>query len=518
MKICIVGSGTSGWMSALAIHNKIPDADITIISPENKPTIGVGEATVPYVASFIKKTLGLEESEWMKECNATYKLSLKFNNFTYQKDKNDEYFHVFNYEGESISAVDWIIKDLYKDDKDSIGYSGQFLSAELSKRNKFDKKHFGSDWSYNFDAEKFGLICKRKVEAFAEINTNFVASVVESNKGIDYLVMSDDAKIEADLFIDCTGFASVLHRKTLGGKFISWSDYLPNNKAIATRVPRDPNSEIPVYTSCYGLDNGWSWSVPLWNRDGMGYVYSDKYTTSQQAEQELKELIDVVHGENTSSELVFKHIDFGDSVGYTPEPWIKNCVAVGLTSVFIEPLESSALWCTCTQIDRLIDVIRVDENINASRINVYNKLFSEMALEIKDFIVLHYSSVLRGDSEYWKDIRLNQKMSPELIEELSRVRSNDWGSVAKNKKYFDSESWILVCISQNVMGHSLPSSLSWQGVDIDKLNDGEKTLLKSHISFVEKHTNTIKNKNKSIASDTQSHRDYLTENVYSYEY
>jgi hypothetical protein len=98
-----------------------------------------------------------------------------------------------------------------------------------------------------------------------------------------------------------------------------------------------------------------------------------------------------------------------------------------------------------------------------------------MALEIKDFIVLHYSSVLRGDSEYWKDIRLNQKMSPELIEELSRVRANDWGSVARNKKYFGVTSWILVCISQNVMGHSLPSSLSWQGVDIDKLNDGEKT-------------------------------------------
>ena len=503
--VCIVGGGTAGWMTATALAKNIPDLVITIIEPDSIGTIGVGEATVPSVKDFILYTLGFNEQEWMASCNATYKTSLKFNNFT-SVDKDDSYFHTFT--PTPIKIIDWRALSLGK--QKLRAYDEYNLMAEVSRQNKFDLGSTEGAYSYNLDASKFSSYCKSKcLEVGVTLVTDAVDKVMAEDGLIEKLVLITGEIIDADMFIDCTGFASILHKQALGSDFVSFSEFLPNNNAFATRISRDCNSEIDNYTTCQALGNGWSWNVPLYDRDGVGYVYSDKFITKADALAEFKTYLKGKYGVDVDS-LDIAHIPFGDSVGYTPTPWTGNCVAIGMSFSFIEPLESTALWATTNQITSLVSAIQSN-----STGAVYRELFNEemttMIKKFRDFIVLHYSSGKREDTAYWKDLKNNIKIPIEVIEKIRNLETPN-PEMGKATTLFGDDSWTTVALGQQIINPKDKHLITFN--NLDAYSDEALKNIKRYAKKFNTEIEALYLKNKRVVNSMSTHREYLDEYIY----
>jgi tryptophan halogenase len=500
MHICVVGGGTSGWMTVSAIIKHIPKAKITIIEPDSIGTIGVGEATVPAVSEFINVFLGFDEKDWMKECNATYKTALKFNNFV-STEETDSYFHTFTFT--PIKSLDWAIMYNYGDCDKS--YDEFDIGAEMSKQNKFTKKWLTDGYGYNFDASKFADFCKSYcVDKGIVLNTEKVEKVnIDSYGQIQSLDMSNGKSIEADLFVDCTGFVSILNKKTMKSEFVSFEEHLPNNNAIATRIPRGIDKDIDNFTTCQALKNGWSWSVPLYNRDGVGYVYSDEFVSKEDALIEFKEYVKNKYNINPE-ELDYNQLSFGGNIGYTPTAWNKNCVAIGLSSAFIEPLESTALWITTYQIQMLVENL-IANNIGKSSQDLFNYRFTRTMKNFLNFVVLHYSSCSREDTEYWKKIKHSISIPNEVIENITALE-RQMGVPDNGVPDFGDTSWEVVRICQNI-GTCNAKSIIFDAID------REEDVVGYAMNF-SKRVNKLYMENKEIVSNMQTHREYLDQHIY----
>jgi len=521
-KVCIVGSGTSGWLSAMALKKQAPWVDVTVISPTDIPTIGVGEATLPFTAEFIHTYLGMDESEWMEKCNATYKVSLRFNNFTYSpSQREDTYYNVFDMDEYSITPFEWSFKNVVGE-VDNTMFSKQYLQAKMSDGHKFKKKKKGDlkgarfNYSYNMDASMFGEHCRDIVKDSITIKDTKVINVEQDEYGVTELHLEDGTKEQADLFIDCTGFYSILGKKTLGAEFISLEEYLPNNRTVVTRVSREEDEDIPVYTDCTALGNGWVFTVPLWDRDGTGYVYSDKYISPEDAEEEFKEHLNKRYPHKDLSDLEYKHLDFTGNVGYTPTPWIKNCVSIGLSACFVEPLESTALAVTCSQIRDIVEFVKSRDEVRSSVVSTYNKLFEAHLKKIKDFIALHYSSVKREDTKYWKNLKFNLKMSDELAMMLVHMKQNNWQRVDHDENSIVglfAHSTIGIC--QEAKPNHTSADLTWDGLCLNFLNDEQHTKLVEYVNDIVEKEKDIHRTHQELADKMPTHREYIRHNIHA---
>jgi tryptophan halogenase len=514
-KVCIVGSGTSGWLTAMALKKQTPWVDVTVISPTDIPTIGVGEATIPIVAEFIYSYLGMVESEWMEKCNATYKVSLRFSNFTYSpKQRADTYYNVFEQDAYSISPFDWTFKNV-KGEVDNTKYGSQFLQTKMSEGHKFEKRKGARfNYSYNMDAKMFGTLCHDIVKDVITIKDTKVVDVDHDEYGITALHLEDGSKETADLFIDCTGFYSILGKKTLGAEFISLKDYLPNNRAVVTRVGREEDEDIPVYTDCQALGNGWVFTVPLWNRDGTGYIYGDKYINPKEAEEEFREHLLKTYPQKDLSSLKFKHFDFTDNVGYTPTPWLKNCISIGLSSCFVEPIESTALGVTVDQIKNIVEFIKSGDVVRSSVIKTFNNNYEIHMKNIRDFIVLHYSSAKREDTKYWKEIKYNQKIPDSLASLLGNMQDNEWGlvDITDTGQLFRNGGYSAVGICQEAIPNYSPTDLTWDGLSLNFLNEQQKEKLNIYVDDILEKEKSINKYHQELADNMLTHREYLKTN------
>ena len=434
-KVVIVGGGTAGWMTASHLKKSLPGLDITLVESSNIKTIGVGEATFSTIKLFFD-FLGLDESEWMPSCNASYKLAIKFVGWNAE---GRTFFHPFQrYEVvDGFNMGEWWLR--LKRDEEPFDYSCFLVPAMCDAQRSprfldgrvFDDKvqeHFMVDvrgkknilaehkvqypYAYHFDA---GLLAdflkgyatqrgvRQVVDDVAEVR-------LREDGAIDCLITKEHGALQGDLYIDCTGFRGLLINQTLGEPFQSFSESLLCDRAIALQVPHDIETHgIEPYTTATALTAGWVWNIPLYGRVGTGYVYSSAFTSPEMAEAEFRR-----HLGPAAEGVKASHIQI--RVGRCHRSWVKNCVAIGLASGFVEPLESTGIFFIQHGIEELVNHFP-GATFDDSTIKSYNRVVGDCIDGVRDFLILHYRTTDRADTEFWRATK-HVPVSEELAERL----------------------------------------------------------------------------------------------------
>ena len=419
--ICIVGGGSSGWMAAALLSKTFPDMQIALVESKRVKRIGVGESTLGHFNRFLRR-LELKDKDWMPHCNATYKTSIAFKNFRHGKGERFQYpfgnFDLFNdyksgpltfFELQSVYG-----KELYPEEEFARFVNHQtFLAERCRLPNKDEQTNlkmgnfiFDDDTAYHFDADLFGQYLKEHIALPNGVvhMTGDVEMCVKDHDGNMTSVLTDDGKaIQADLYVDCTGFKSLLLEKYMNVPFESFHDQLFNDRAIATHIPYvDREKDMESYTDCIGMSNGWVWNIPLWNRVGTGYVYSSKYISDGEALLEFKHHLATKYSPESAQECQFMPIKIRH--GKHTKSWEKNVVGIGLAFGFLEPLESTGLMTTHESIIFLCDALeRREAFVSKFDIDSFNFITNNMIETMKNFIVMHYTMSQREDTQYWSD-------------------------------------------------------------------------------------------------------------------
>ena len=431
--ICIVGGGSSGWMTAAAIAKMLPNIKLTLVESPAIPTIGVGESTIGHINQFLTM-LGIDDNDWMAACNATYKTSIKFVDFRENPGPTAHKFHypfgIFDFTDKPRALMDWF---LAKADNPSISnenfaefYHDAVLMTDANKMTKNEDHkirgfNFDFDTAYHMDATLFGAWLKDNIAVpnGCKHIVDTVVKVVQKDDGaIDSVVTANNGALAADLFIDCSGFKSLLLDQTLNEPFISFHDTLMNDRAVATVIPYiDKAPEMENYTSCTAIECGWVWNIPLWDRIGTGYVYSSKFATEEQAEAQFRKHLasnrmlfpDAERAQNCE----LRHIKIKH--GVHERAWVKNVVGIGLANGFIEPLESTGLMLTHEGIVKLCSALLMrDGAVSNYDVDLFNYGFQEQIMGFKDFISQHYALSMRNDTPYWQHVTGAVKYSTTL--------------------------------------------------------------------------------------------------------
>jgi tryptophan halogenase len=419
-KVVIVGGGSAGWMSAATFIRTFPDKEIIVIESPDYPIVGVGESTLGSIKEWTNY-IGLDEKDFMPATDAVYKMSIKFTDF-YKEDSGSFHYPFGNpfLEGTFNGLNDWYVKKSLYPNLDLADYARTFFPAlTLAEQNKLSWNesgklynfNFKKDVAYHFDATKFGLWLKNNycIPRGVKVLPLTVNEVKLNEDGIESLILSNGDSISADLFIDCTGWSSILLGQALNEPFDDYSHQLPNNRAWATRIPyTDIEKEMEPYTNCTAIENGWVWNIPSWQRIGTGYVYSDKYVDSEDALVEFKNYLKsdkmTIHDPNRDVES-YEYKDIKFRIGIHNRIWVKNVVAIGLSAGFIEPLESNGLFTVHTFLIKLMKSLNRGTANQWDR-DAFNIACKTVYLDFKDFVAMHYALSNRTSTKYWKDISM----------------------------------------------------------------------------------------------------------------
>lgn len=414
--IAIVGGGTAGWMAAATLGRRL-NCGITLIESANVPTIGVGEATIPSLLDWLEN-MEIDEADFLRQTGGTYKLAIRFDNWI---QTNHRYWHPFGICGIRIDGIDiahfwqrgvcegWLSPEMI--------YGEFSLQRELCEHQRIavdsNSKPSIANYAFHLDAARLAKYLSQLAQN--EGAKKIVADVthVELAEGgsIASLHLSNQNKIQADLFLDCTGFSGVLIERALEIPWLDESHRLLCDRAVVVRTPHS-DQDIAPYTISQGMQAGWSWRIPLQDTMGCGYVYSSKHISSDQARSELVQLAGLDSDSANTRELKMR-------IGCRESAWHKNCVSMGLSSGFVEPLESTGIFMVQRALDDLVECLPLDrftagEKMD-SRAAEFNRRTRAVFDEIRDFVLLHYIVSQRDDSEFWRDAR-----SVDLPESLQR--------------------------------------------------------------------------------------------------
>jgi hypothetical protein len=423
-KIIIAGGGTAGWISASLLQHSWPESEIVLIESENIGTIGVGEGSTPGLRRFFK-TLNISEQEWMPHCNATYKSGIEFANWS-EILGYESYFHPF------FSSLDLETGNLFfklaNEQKCGIPNNAHpdhfFVSKQIANQHKspisINTPNFNLDYGYHFDAGLLAQFLKKRCLDLGLLHIgDDISDVITGKTGcVEGLVTDKNGIQYADLYVDCTGFRALIIQQTLKNKFSSYSDNLFNDRAVAIQTPKPIQSPIKTMTKSTALSNGWAWEIPLTNRYGNGYVYSSSFISPEQAEQELR-----AHLNLGESDVNVKHLTM--KVGCISEHWSKNCLAVGLSQGFIEPLEATALMLVQYTLEKFIGQYTINEQEQIQRQTQYNKQINMTFEGVRDYIVTHYKTNSKSGSDYWQQCRENTNISTNLSSLLTAWNNSD---------------------------------------------------------------------------------------------
>lgn len=395
--ICILGGGTAGWMSAVTFARVFPEKNITLIDSSNIPTIGVGESTTQFFRKWLN-FIHLDDS-WMKECDATYKYSVRFENF----NEAEPFHYPFTSQAQDKDPTSWFIHKALHPDLSVSNYAEWYIpqmkainDGRIPTQN-FDRFDFKKDTGFHFDAIKFARWLKENLcSSVNHVDAEIVNATKKDDGSIDYLLSKDGRKFYADLFVDCTGFKSYLINDIMETPWEEFGDMLPNDRAWAVRLPyTDKKTQLKTYTNCTALKNGWVWNVPLRNRFGTGYNYSSKFISDEDALEEFKDHLG--HPKETLCE--YRNIKF--KTGLSKKPWNKNVLAIGLSGGFIEPLESNGLLSVHEWLIYACQIIG-DGHVRSIDINAFNFTATREFKSFAYFVFYHYALSSRTDSDYWR--------------------------------------------------------------------------------------------------------------------
>ncbi len=456
-QVVIVGGGTAGWMTAAAL-SKVVGAlvKVVVIESDQIGTVGVGEATIPSIRLF-NNLLGLDENEFLSKTKGTIKLGIEFNHWG---KEGDAYMHAFGNLGLDLGMVKfyqyWLKRKLSGDESSLWDYS---FNTQAAKINNFQPtEHIegtplsGLTYAFHFDAGLYAAYLREFSQAKSVCRIEGkIERVIQDDRGyISSVVLENEQQIEGDLFIDCSGFNGLLIEQTLKAGYDDWRHYLPCDSAIAMAC--QSSEEVLPYTKATAHGAGWQWRIPLQHRIGNGHVFCSDYMSQDVAEQILVRNVD---GKPLTEPKLIKF-----TTGMRKKAWVKNCVAIGLSGGFMEPLESTGIHLIQSGISRLLTLFP-DQEFSTQDIDEFNKQTEFEFTSIRDFLILHYKATQRADTEFW---RMSQAMPvPDSLAERIELFKTHGRIFRNNDELFTDVGWVQVFIGQGVMPnkyHPIADSIS----------------------------------------------------------
>jgi tryptophan halogenase len=449
-RVVIVGGGTAGWMSAAGIRRQLRNEDyaVTLIESDEIGTVGVGEATLPHIKIF-NDMLGVDEAQFMRETRATFKLGIQFCNWN---QPGDCYIHPFGAFGEPWGGVEFQhhFFRAVQAGRQSFSLQDYSYSVVAARSNAFefpneDRKSIRSTYSYayHFDAGLYAAFLRawaiergvRRIEGqVCDVSRN------PTTGDLTELTLKSGERIAGDLFIDCSGFRSLLLGKILGVAWQDWTHWLPCDRALA--VPCKRVGALTPYTRATARRAGWTWRIPLQHRTGNGYVFSSRFIEDDEARDAL---LGVLDGAAQGEPRLLRF-----SPGRRDRAWKGNCVAIGLASGFLEPLESTAIYLIQAAVIDLLRLMPRRGSATDPRLaDEFNRL-NEMQYErVRDFLVLHYMSNSRVGEPLWDYVR-SMPLPDSLVHKLSLFRAR---AALPNYQYglFARDSWLSVLVGQGII-------------------------------------------------------------------
>lgn len=484
--VVIVGGGTAGWISAAVIKRLIgAGVNVTLVESEEIGTVGVGEATIPPIIT-LNNVMGIDEKEFLRETNATMKLAIKFENW---RIEGESYFHTFGAPGKSYAFCQF---HHYFKRAQELGLADSIWEYDLNylacKAGKF--AHIKSPdpiiempYAYHFDASLYARFLRKKCEAMGVSRKEGIITDVKQDVDSGFIsgvTLKSGEYIGGDLFIDCSGFKGLLTQQTLNTGYEDWSHWLPCDRAVA--MPSERHEHTHPYTRSIAHSAGWQWRIPLQHRNGNGLVYSSNYYTDDQALDILSRNLD------TKPLADPKFIRF--KTGRRRKQWNKNVVAVGLSSGFLEPLESTSIHLIQSAVVRLIHLFPHD-GFKQHQIDEYNKQSQLEYEQVRDFIILHYHVNERTDSHFWKDLR-EMDVPDSLTHKIELFRESGNLFREQNDLFLES-SWLQVLMGQGVFQkdhHPLANALSEQ--KLQELMQNIKRIKNEPIGKIASHDEFLK--------------------------
>ena len=510
MKIVIVGGGTAGWLTALYLNKIIPNSEITLIESEEIGILGAGEGSVPILPQFLK-SLGISISDFIKNTNATFKVGIHFQNW---KNDGSSYFHPFDLgnfsfldtkkltnNGDPIEiglpdmGIDYPLINFINNSQD---LNDNIVSHKLAYSNKCPyivddgELKMLNHYSYHFDASLLAKYLKdlAKSRGVERIVGNVSKINKDANENITS-VIAEGITFKSDFVFDCSGFHRLLIGKEYNSNWISYKDKLKVDRAIPFFLEQD-SDVIKPYTEAIAMDYGWMWKIPLQNRYGCGYIFDSNYINWEQAKEEVEKFV----GKPIK---INRQIEF--DAGRFEKVWINNCISIGLSSGFTEPLEATAIW---TIIEQLMHITKSSLQINNNFIrDEYNTYIGKFNDSISDFLHFHYLTD-KTNTPFWKNYQSTTKLSESVKTKLEAWQNrfpNDFDVKTGNKEVFSPTSWVYVGVGINDLLipkvvvenennlYNLNNLLSgWKGVYRQNINETFKRTI-DHKTFINKIVN-----------------------------
>ncbi len=472
--IVIVGGGTAGWMSACALAKSFGRAySIRLIESEEIGIIGVGEATVPHL-SFFNKTLEIDEAEFIRQTQGTFKLGIQFKDWA---RLGDTYIHGFGTLGHDLGAVpfhQYWLRARHSGRADEL--SAYSLNATAAPREKFmvspsdaPKNTPLADiaYAYHFDAGRYAQYLRRYGEARGVVRTEGKIREVRlraTDGYVESVVLENGEAVSGDLFIDCSGFRGLLIEGALHTGYEDWTHWLPCDSALA--VPCEKVGPPTPYTRSTARTAGWQWRIPLQHRTGNGHVYSSKFMSDDEAASILLK--------NLDGKALAEPRQLRFTTGKRRKIWNKNVLAIGLAGGFMEPLESTSIYLIQSAIGRLVLMFPTGD-ITPVLVDRYNAQASFEFERIRDFLILHYHATERDDSPFWNYCRTMDIPEP-LRNTIALFR--DGGRFFRNaEEMFAQVSWVQVMIGQRIMPEG------WHPM-VNQMSDADLYAFVDHVKSV----------------------------------
>ncbi len=422
-RIVIVGGGSAGWMTAAYLDAALNAGghkvvEVSLVESPDVPRIGVGEATIPNI-NHILAVIGLDEIEFMKRVDGTFKQSIKYVNWVH--NKGDYYHHPFS--RFRPSPIDQTARNWLQSDR-SIPFTETVSAQPIICELGLAPKTLGGEDTGDALTYAFHMNALKFADYLTEISTargvthhldHVVDLEMADNGNIDAITTKSGLRLEADIFIDCTGFAAILIEKHLGVRWVDCSEWLLCDRATTMHVPYEQYypGYVRPYTTATALSAGWVWEIPLQDKRSLGYVHSSQFISDDEADKELRDF-EGKHSEHLESRIVkFK-------VGHREKSWVGNCVAIGLSSSFIEPLESTGLYLSDLAAVLLAEHFPRGDDMTAAAYR-FNRVMANRFYEILDFINMHYCLTRRADTKFWQEVQ-----KPERINERLKAKLAYW--------------------------------------------------------------------------------------------
>jgi Tryptophan halogenase len=436
-RIVIVGGGTAGWMAATAVATALRGrSSVEVVESEEIGIVGVGEATFPSIRNY-HRLVGIDEAEFLRATHGTYKLGIQFCDWRVQ---GESYFHTFGDFG-ALTGPHALWGQHQRLADPALGALGeQCLPTVMAQQGRFvvpaaDDGHEPYKYAYHFDATLYAVFLRElALKRGARRTEGRIVDVTRrADGGVQSLTLADGREVSGDLFIDCSGFGSLLLGKTLAEPFIDFSRWLPVDSAWACPCERS-GPELTPYTRATALEGGWAWRIPLQNRTGHGHVFSSRYIAADRAREQLLQQLD---GKPLAAPRLLRF-----TTGHRERFWVHNVVALGLSSGFLEPLESTSIFLIQSGLGHLMERLTNGQPVDSASVDEYNARAVREFRRIRDFIILHYCLTARRDSALWRDMA-----AMELPDTLA-FKVEAWRRLGllhlQGDEGFDEHSWLAV--------------------------------------------------------------------------